>query len=275
MPTPLRRRLRLARRSLWYVFAIGLVLMALAAGILSQLLPLAERHPDAIAAWLSERAGHRVAFDRIETQWTLLRLDGLRVGEGRQAVLIGDAEMLISQYAGLFPGRSFTELRLRELDLTLERGRDGRWAVRGLPGQEEQSSGDAFDTLQGLGELQVVGGKLTVIAPDLGIDAHLPRVDVRLRVDGDRVRAGVRAWARIGNSPMEAALDFSREDGDGRAYLGARRADLSAWTSLLHGAGVTVAGVAGSSAAHPAWAMALRVASADSSRAPRRKRSFS
>jgi uncharacterized protein YhdP len=151
MPTPLRRRLRLARRSLWYVLAIGLVLMALAAGILSQLLPLAARHPDAIAAWLSERAGHRVAFDRIETQWTrrgpLLRLEGLRVGEGRQAVLIGDAEMLISQYAGLFPGRSFTELRLRELDLTLERARDGRWAVRGLPGQEEQSSGDAFDTL--------------------------------------------------------------------------------------------------------------------------------
>jgi uncharacterized protein (TIGR02099 family) len=256
MPTPLRRRLRLARRSLWYVFAIGLVLMALAAGILSQLLPLAERHPDAIAAWLSERAGHRVAFDRIETQWTrrgpLLRLDGLRVGEGRQAVLIGDAEMLISQYAGLFPGRSFTELRLRELDLTLERGRDGRWAVRGLPGQEEPSSGDAFDTLQGLGELQVVGGKLTVIAPDLGIDARLPRVDVRLRVDGDRVRAGVRAWARTGSSPVEAALDFSREDGDGRAYLGARRADLSAWTSLLHGAGVTVAGGHGRA---QAWAV--------------------
>ena len=52
--------------------------------------------------------------------------------------------MLISQYAGLLPGRSFTELRLRGLDLTLERGDDGRWQVRGLPGQQ-QPGGDPFD----------------------------------------------------------------------------------------------------------------------------------
>ncbi len=256
MPTSFRRRLRLARRGLWYALAIGLVLMALAAGILSQLLPLAERHPASVAAWLTARAGHPVAFHRIETQWSrrgpLLRLDGLRVGEGRQAVLIGDAEMLISQYAGLLPGRSFTELRLRGLDLTLEHGNDGRWTVRGLPGQEQPTSGDPFDALQGLGELQVIGGKLTVIAPDLGINAHLPRVDVRLRVDGDRVRAGARAWARADRSPVEAALDFSRADGDGRAYFAARHADLSAWTSLLHGAGVSVVGGQGHA---QAWAV--------------------
>ena len=64
MPTPLRRRLRLARRGLWYAVAVVLVLMALIAGVVSQLLPLAERHPDRVAAWLSERAGRPVAFDR-------------------------------------------------------------------------------------------------------------------------------------------------------------------------------------------------------------------
>ncbi len=41
MPTPLRRRFRLFRRGAWYLLAIGLVLVALVVGGLSQLLPLA------------------------------------------------------------------------------------------------------------------------------------------------------------------------------------------------------------------------------------------
>src|SRR5688500_13636841 len=180
--TSLRRHLRTLRRTLFSVLALGLIAMALVAGVTSQLLPLAERHPDRIAAWLSERADRPVAFDRVETEWTrrgpLLRLDGLRIGAGRDAFEIGDAELLVSQYAGLLPGRSFTELRLRGLDLTLERADDGRWRVHGLPGQQ-QAGGDALSALERLGELQVIGGRLAVRAPSLGIDAVLPRVGVR------------------------------------------------------------------------------------------------
>src|SRR5688500_18482190 len=190
--TALRRTLRTARRGAWYTLAFGLIAMALVAGVTSQLLPLVERHPERIAAWLSERADRPVAFDRVETEWTrrgpLLRLDGLRVGEGRDAFEIGDAELLVSQYAGLLPGRSFTELRLRDVDLTLERTDDGRWRVHGLPGQQ-QADGDPLAALERLGELQVIGGRLAVRAPSLGVDAVLPRVDVRVQVQGDRIRA--------------------------------------------------------------------------------------
>ena len=172
MTTPLRLRLRHARRWFGYGIAALLVAMALGAGAMSQLLPLAERHPDRIAEWLSARAGRQVAFDRVETEWTrrgpLLRLDRLRVGSGAQALVIGDAEILVSQYAGLLPGRSFTELRVRGLDLTLERGDDGSWQVRGLPG-ETQSDGDPFAALEGLGELQVIDGVLAVEAPGIGV----------------------------------------------------------------------------------------------------------
>ena len=245
MPTSLRRRMRLARRGLWYAVVGVLVTMALMAGVISQLLPLAQRHPDRVAAWLSERVGRPVAFDRVETQWTrrgpLLRLDGLRVGSGDQVIVIGDAEMLIAQYAGLLPGRSFTELRLRGLDLTLEGSDDGRWHVRGLPGPQ-QAGGDPFDALEGLGELQVIGGKLAVIAPSLHIDAQLPRVDVRLRVDGDRVRAGARAWMLPTAAPLQAVFDFDRKRGDGRAYAAAKQADLAVWSPLLHIAGVSTEG---------------------------------
>ena len=86
MPTPLRRRLRLARRGLGYTVAIALVLVALLLAVVSQVLPMAERNPDRVAAWLSERAGRPIRFDRVETEWTrrgpLLKLDNLRVGEG-------------------------------------------------------------------------------------------------------------------------------------------------------------------------------------------------
>ena len=93
MTALLHHRLRLARRGLVYVVAIALVLMALVAAVVSQLLPLAERHPDRVAAWLSDRLGRPVAFDHLETEWTrrgpLLRLDALRVGEGDKAIRIG------------------------------------------------------------------------------------------------------------------------------------------------------------------------------------------
>ncbi|MEO6366341.1 MAG: YhdP family protein [Luteimonas sp.] len=244
MPTPLRRSVRLIRRSLWYTLAVGLIVMALIAAMASQLLPMAERHPEKIAAWLSERAGRPVAFDRVETDWTrrgpLLRLDGLRIGAGNDAVPIGAAEILVAQYAGLLPGRSFTELRLRGLSLTLERNVDGRWNVRGLPGQG--MGGDPLKTLEGLGELQVINGKLAIVAPSLGIDVRLPDIDLRMQVDGDRVRAGVRGIIARGTPPMHAVLDFNRRRGDGRIHAGSRQVDLQAWSPLLRFAGVAVHG---------------------------------
>lgn len=257
MTTPLRRRLRLLRRGIGYGAAVALVLVALVLGAASQVLPLAERHPERIAEWLGERAGRPVAFDRVETEWTrrgpLLRLDNLRIGESGSTLAIGDTEMLVSLYAGLLPGRPFSELRLRGVDLTLERTADGRWQVRGLPGQAQAAEGeDPLAALEPLGELQVIGGRLSIIAPELGIRTRVPRVDVRVRVNGDRVRAGVRAWPVLGGGdPLDAAVDFDRVHGEGTVYAGARRGDLSRWSPLLRMAGVQA--VAGRGRAQ-AWA---------------------
>ncbi|MCY7354934.1 MAG: TIGR02099 family protein [Lysobacter sp.] len=247
MPIAFRRHARTLHRAVWYALAAGLILMAMVAAVTSQLLPMAERHPDRIAAWLSERAGRPVAFDRVETEWTrrgpLLRLAGLRIGAGEAAVPIGEAEILVAQYAGLLPGRSFTELRLRGLSLTLERSTDGRWNVLGLPGQKP--GGDPLKTLEGLGELQVIGGKLAILAPSMGIDVRLPEINLRMQVNGERVRVGVRGIIARGAMPMDAVLDFDRNSGNGRIYAGSRRVDLEAWSSLLRIAGVEVRGGSG------------------------------
>jgi len=235
--------MRLLRRGFGYGAALVLVVVALVIGAASQVLPLAARHPEKIAEWLSARARNPVAFDAVETQWTrrgpLLRLDNLRVGEGKDAVRIGDAEILVAQYAGLLPGRSLTELRVRGLDLTLQRDAAGRWQVRGLPGQQQDAAGDPFATLERLGELQVSHARLHVLAPELGVDMRLPRIDLRMRVDGPRIRVGARAWLRMDGTPFSAALDFDRTKGNGEVYAGTRDADLAELADDLRIAGIS------------------------------------
>ena len=234
--------LRLTRRALVFAAVMLVVLMALVGVVASQLLPMLERHPERVEAWLGERAGHPVRFDTLDTEWTrrgpLLRLDGLRIGRDGDAVTIGEAEVLVAQYGGLLPGRSLTELRLRNLALTLARDDDGRWHVRGLPGQD--TGGDPFSALERLGELQVIGGSLTVDAPGLGLHATVPRIDVRLRVDGRNVRAASRAWMGGADAPLRAAARFDRVSGDGRLYAGMDDGDLDAWAPLLRMAGMAV-----------------------------------
>ena len=132
--------------------------------------------------------------------------------------------------------RSFTEQRVRGLNLVLQRDAGGRWSVRGLPGQ--QAGGDPFDTLGRLGELQVSHARLRVTAPELQIDMLLPRIDLRMRVDGPRIRGGARAWLREQATPFAMALDFDRRSGDGRVYAGTRKADLGEFADSLRVAGI-------------------------------------
>lgn len=244
MPTPLRRRMRLARRGLVYGVAVVLVLVAVLLGAVSQVLPLVERHPERVAAWLSGKAGRPVAFDGMRTAWTrrgpLLELENLRIGEPGEALEVGDAEMLVSVYAGLLPGQALSELRLRGLSLRLERDAQGRWHVRGLPGQQ-RSAEEVFGMLESLGELQVIDGRLRLLAPGLGIDAEVPRIQLRLQVDHDTVRAAVRAWPQDSAKPVNATLSLERRGGGGRAYVGADEVDLAEWSPLLRAFGVAVA----------------------------------
>ncbi len=245
--TTWRERLAKLRPHVTHAFVALLLLLALGNGIGALLLPLAQRHPERIAAWLGARAGRPVAFDHVATRWTsrgpLLRLDGLRVGNPADPVRIGSAEVLIAQYTGLLPGRSFTEVRLRGLDLTLQRAANGQWQVRGLPGQQEGD--DPLDALEHLGELQLPQTRLRVLAPELGVDLRVPRIDVRLQVNGMRLRAGALAWLRGAPEPVAVTVDFDRGSGDGRVYVGTRRADLGALAGAFAVAGVSPAAGSG------------------------------
>ena len=242
MPTPLRRGLRFAGKSAWYSFAVLALLLALGVGAATQGLRWVESNPASIANWLSSRAKQPVRFNAVRAEWTrrgpLLALSGLQIGPRENAIPMGQAEVLLAPYTGWLPGRRFTELRLHDLALTLERNASGQWHVRGLPGQS--TGRDPLDTLEGLGELQIIGGRLRIVAPATGLDVEIPRIDLRVQVSGARVRAGVRAWAKGVEMPLQGSLNLDRERGDGRVYAGSRRIDLAGWSSLLRWQGAAL-----------------------------------
>ena len=235
MPSPIRRRIRHARRWFGYGTLVALILLALVVGVANQLLPMVERHPDKIAAWLSERVGESVRFSHAKAEWTRrgprFTLDDLRVGEGASTLDIGRAQLQVAMYSGLLPGHPLTELKVRDLSLTLVQESDGRWHVIGLPGQE--SNVDPLDRIEGFGELQIEKASLKIQSARLGLDLAFPRVDVRLRVYGNRLLVGASAWARASSRPMSAVLDLRRDNHDGQVWVGGDHLALLDWASVL------------------------------------------
>lgn len=244
----MRRHIHLAGKSLYYAIGACLLLLALLTGALSRAMPWIEQHPAEVRAWLSERAGHPVDFSGISARWTrrgpLLSLRDLTVGTPGNPLRLGNAELLVSQYTGWLPGNRLTELRLRGIHVNLQRDDDGTWHVRGLPGQSD--GGDPLTTLESLGELQVIGGSLTLDAHSLGLHADIPRIDVRAQVNGPRVRVGMRGWLKGVSTPTFATMDFDRRSGDGSVHVGSRNLDLRGYQGFLQLFGVALAGGHGS-----------------------------
>lgn len=240
MTTPLRRRIRHTRRWLGYGLLILLILLAVLVGIANQMLPLVERHPDKIAAWLSERVGEPVQFTRAHAEWTRrgprITLDDLKVGQGTQVLDIGRAELTVAIYSGLLPDHPLTELKIRDLALTLVQDDERRWKLIGLPGSDDQA--DPLDRLQGFGELQVEKARLVVRSPRLKLDVALPRVDLRIRVNGARLRGGAAVWSDQRSAPLTAVLDLERHQANGVLWVGGNGLVLPHWAPVLAAAGV-------------------------------------
>ncbi len=243
MRAHLIRGLHHARRGLFYTGALVLILIAVAVAIADRMLPLVQKNPDRIAAWLIARSGQPVRFDRAEAHWTnrgpLFTLYNLRLGQGKDQLAVDRAELLVAMYSGVLPDHPFTELRLHGLALTIERDASGRWHLVGLSGPQEAENHNPLSSLEGLGELQVTDARLTLRAPGQGFAFTSPRVALRMRVTDKRLRAGLRVAAASG-APVLATFDFDRRSNDGTLWIGSDDADLGPWSGFLAFAGVHV-----------------------------------
>lgn len=247
MTTPLRRRLRRARRLVAYGGAALLILAALAVAVANQALPLLSRHPDDVARWLGERLGQPVAIDAVAARWSrrgpVLAVDGLRVGEGEERLELGEAELQINAYAGFLPGVPMTELHLRAPALELTRAQDGTWRLEGMT---TRRSDEPFDPrrLDGLGELRIEGARLQVIDAASGRTWSLRRIDARLRTVGSSFRVGVQAHIDD-NAPLNLIAELDRDLEQGRIWLGGDDLVLEPWLGNVPLGGVDVVAARG------------------------------
>jgi uncharacterized protein YhdP len=237
MPSPLRRTLRITRRTAGYGFLVLLILAALLVSVANLLLPFIENNPERVQAWLTERVGQPVRFKHSSTEWTRrgprISLSGLRVGEGGSAVEIARAELLVAVYSGLLPGHPLTELKAKDLHLRLEQLPDDSWQLLGVP-RQENSKTDALDVLSGFGELQLERSDL-VIRPNRHPAIRIPRIDMRMRVQGRQLRVGLRAEARRGDAPLQLVADLDRRDMSGRLWGGGENLHAGHWLALFPG----------------------------------------
>jgi len=233
-----RHRWRRFRRTLTYGGLVALILLATLVGLANQLLPVVDRHPDEVAAWLSDRVGQPVAFSALDARWTRrgprLRLHDLVVGEGEAALAVGTAELQLSVYSGLLPGMPFTELSIAGLALTLHQDGEGRWRVEGLP-RPRVPLVDPLDLLEGFGELRVQNARLRIEAERWGMQQALPRADLRLRVDGGQLRGGARLWPANDGEPLDLAVRLTRDGSEGEFWIGTEGENLADWRGLLAG----------------------------------------
>lgn len=235
MPNRLRRTLRYTRRTLGYGLLVILILAALAVSMASLALPFIEDNPQQVKAWLSEQVGQPVDFASSQTEWTRrgprVRLTGLKVGQGAARVEIAKAELLVSVYSGLFPNHPLTELKVSNLHLHLLQKADDSWQLLGLPRQAD-SKQDALDVLSGFGQLQLQDSELDIV-PRHRAALRIPRIDLRLRVRDSRLKIGIRAEARRGDSPIYAVIELERPAMTGKLWIGGKRLHAERWLGLF------------------------------------------
>ncbi len=246
---PWRRRLRRLRRFVAYGGAVVLILWAVLVALANELLPWVTRHPEHVAAWLSERAGRPIHFQTSSAYWTrsgpVFVLRELSVGEGEDSLRVGDAELLLRVYSGLMPGNPMTELRLAGTHIELVRDEQRRWRATGVGA----GGGSGLAQLEALGELSLSDASLSVIdaAQDRRLD--LVGIAVRLRSSGGRLRAAAVVPLGTGQ-PLRIAGEFDPDSGDGRLHAGVRGLSLAADDAGL-GLGGLALNVAGG--AFDAW----------------------
>ena len=234
MHNPWRRSLRITRRTLGYGALLILILAALLVSMANLFLPFIENNPQRVKQWLSEQVGQPVNFQSSQTEWTRrgpkIALSGLQVGVGSNSVNIGRAELLVAIYSGLLPNHPLTELKVKGLSLRFEQQPDDSWQLFGVP-RQANSKADALDVLSGFGELQLENSALQITAKNK-VPIRIPRVDMRLRVQGSKLTVGLRAEAKSGDLPVFAVANFDRESYSGKIWIGAPKLNMINWIEL-------------------------------------------
>ena len=228
-----QRRLHGCARATGWITGVAVIMLAVVMALTQLLLPLLARHPEWVAAQLSERLQRPVSFASMEGRWTpsgpLFVMHGVTVGalEGQAgaALQIPESELKLDFGGWLAPSRHLVNLHVRGLELDLAHDADGGWHVNGIGvaggGNQQPLSLGPLSMDIWLENLRVV---ITDAKP--GKSYSLLAQQLRLSRQGDHIRFG-GVLQRDGAAAVLRVAGRFREDGSsGHLWLGADDVDL-------------------------------------------------
>jgi uncharacterized protein (TIGR02099 family) len=221
---------RAARAAAW-VAGVAVIMLALTAGLAQVLLPLLARHPEWVAAQLSQRLHRPVSFNSMDGRWTpsgpLFVMHGVIVGlapgEHGTPLKIPESELKLDFGGWLLPSRHLLSLHASGLQLNLMRDAEG-WHVNGIAasggGQQSFSPGRLsmdlwLEQLHVIVDDNVQNKHYALFAPQL----RLSRQGTHIRFGGSVKREGVAtAVSTVGR--------FNQDGSSGQIWFGVDAIDL-------------------------------------------------
>ncbi|MDR6927688.1 YhdP family protein [Pseudomonas sp. BE134] len=219
--------------------ALVLVLMALYVSLGRELTPLVAEYTTEAETKASEALGIPLKIGKLEGNWSgfapILLAHDVTVGEGANALRLDQVRAVPDMLESLLTRQlRIAHLELNGLKISLKEGDDGKWALEGLPVQQDQplDPEQLLNRLQMVQQLSVIDSQvtlqpldhppltLTYVGLNLKVGAARQRLDARLTLpDGQPVAMSVRTRIR--------ASEW--RDGAAEAYLSLPQSDWSKW----------------------------------------------
>lgn len=212
---------------------VCVVTLAVVVALAQMLLPLLARHPQWVAAQLSERLQRPVGFASLEGRWQasgpLFVLHDVTIGTGRegQVLRLPESELKLDFGGWLLPSRHLLNLHVRGLQLDLSHDSDDSWHVNGI----RVAGGDSANSVSlGPLSLELWLSDLRLEIADAVAGRHYSLVADQLRMSrhAGRIRMGM-VLRRAGAAGNWHGAGSFREDGSaGRMWLAGDGTDLHA-----------------------------------------------
>lgn len=246
-------------RALGWGAGVMLVALAVMVALVQLLLPLLARHPQWVAAQLSERLHRPVSFAAMEGRWQgsgpLFRMRDVTIGPGEgggSPLRLPESELKIDFGGWLLPSRHLLNLRARGLELDLSHDAQGRWHVEGIGAGQ---GGARQDFSMGPVSLGILLRDLRLVITDQASGRRYAMLadQLRLSQQGSRIRFGIAVRREGASGRWRGAGSFQQDGSAGRLWLAGDGLDLRTALGDVAMDGYTARSGAGSLAAWLDW----------------------
>lgn len=224
---------RRGTRVLGWTAGVAVILLALIAALAQLLLPLLARHPQWVAAQLSQQLQRPVSFASMEGRWTAsgpaFVMHGVTVGAEApghgNALQIPQAELKLDFGGWLLPSRHLLNLHVQGLQLNLRHDASGQWHVNGL-GLAGHSRSQSISL--GLLSVDLWLEDLRIVVTDAAPDKQYTLLARQLRLSrhGREIRFGGVLRREGVATALHMAGRFQEDGQSGKVWLGADGVDL-------------------------------------------------